>query len=97
MKHPSRKSSRASAVVKKKLAKNHQPGALHVTLANQNVLLGAMTDVVLVLNSEGRYLEIAPTNPNLLYKPADQVLGRTLHEIFPQPIADEMLGYIRRA
>ncbi|MBI5713757.1 MAG: GAF domain-containing protein [Chloroflexi bacterium] len=83
--------------MKKKLAKNHQPGALHVTLANQNVLLGAMTDVVLVLNSEGRYLEIAPTNPNLLYKPADHLIGRTLHEVFSQPHAAEMLGYIRRA
>ncbi len=32
-------------------------------------LFGAMSDVILVLDAEGRYREIAPTNPSLLYKP----------------------------
>ncbi|MEK7808346.1 MAG: GAF domain-containing protein, partial [Chloroflexota bacterium] len=83
--------------MKKKPGKNLGNGVLRVASADLSAVLSAMTDVVMVLNSEGRYLEIVPTNPNLLYKPADQLLGRTLHENFPQPKADEMLGYIRRA
>lgn len=97
MKHPSRKSPRTSRVLKKKPSKNRRTSMLRVTAADLSVLLSAMTDVVLVLNSEGRYLEIVPTNPNLLFKPAEQLLGKTLHEIFPQPKANEMLSYIRRA
>ena len=97
MKQTPRKSSRTSRVVKKKPGKNLGNGVLRVASADLSAVLSAMTDVVMVLNSEGRYLEIVPTNPNLLYKPADQLLGRTLHENFPQPKADEMLGYIRRA
>lgn len=60
-------------------------------------LFAAMSDVILVLDSEGRYLEIAPTNPSLLYKPPEEVIGRTLHEIFPREKADAFLSGIRTA
>jgi len=88
---------KSSRVVKKKPAQQRRTRVLPAAAVSQNALLGAITDVVLVLNSEGRYLEILPTNPNLLYKPAEHMLGKTLHEIFPQPKADELLNYIHRA
>src|SRR3990172_583324 len=93
----SRKSSRVSRVVKKKPAKKRGVVVPRATVFDQNILLGALTDAVLVLNSEGRYLEILPTNPNLLYRPTEQLLGKTLHEVFLPPKADELLSYIRRA
>ena len=89
-----RKPSRA---VKKKSGKKPDTGLLRAASADLSMLFSAMTDVVLVLNAEGRYMEIVPTSPNLLFKPAEQLLGKTLHEIFPRPQAEEMLGYIRRA
>ncbi len=90
----SRKSSR---VVKKKPTKNRRARVPRAAVAWQKILLNAITDVVLVLNSDGRYLEILPTNPNLLYRSAEQLLGKTLHEVFPHPKADEWLNYIHRA
>ena len=48
-----------------------------------------MTDVVLVLNAEGRYLQVAPTNPELLYKPPDEKLLAgpfTMSYPLPRPI-----------
>jgi PAS domain S-box-containing protein len=60
-------------------------------------LFEAMTDVILVIDREGRYLKVAPTNPSLLYKPPTEMLGKTAHEIFPPGQADEFLGHIRRA
>ena len=65
--------------------------------AELRALFEAMNDVIFVLDSEGRYLEIAPTNPALLYRPPDDLIGKTLHEVFPQEQADEFLGCIRRA
>lgn len=59
-------------------------------------LFEAMTDVVAVFDSKGRYLKIAPTNPSLLYRPAAELMGKTLHDIFPLPVADTYLGYIRQ-
>ena len=70
---------------------------LRASEAELRALFEAMTDVILVLDGEGRYLKIAPTNPSLLYKPPAEMLGQTVHEIFPPEQADEFLGHIRRA
>ncbi|MEG4499962.1 MULTISPECIES: PAS domain S-box protein [unclassified Microcoleus] len=59
-------------------------------------LFNAMTDIVLVFDATGRYLKIAPTAPELLYKPANEVLGKTLAEIFPEAEANFALGHIRQ-
>ena len=59
-------------------------------------LFNAMTDIVLVFDARGRYLKIAPTAPELLYKPAPEVLGKTLAEIFPEAEANFALGHIRQ-
>ncbi|MEG5031577.1 PAS domain S-box protein [Microcoleus sp. AT3-D2] len=59
-------------------------------------LFNAMTDIVLVFDASGRYLKIAPTAPELLYKPAPEVLGKTLAEIFPEAEANFALAHIRQ-
>ncbi len=65
--------------------------------AQLQALFAAMTDVVLVIDAQGRYLKIAPTKSALLYKPADQLIGKTLHEVIEQTRADTFVGYIREA
>jgi PAS domain S-box-containing protein len=65
--------------------------------AELRALFEAITDAIFVFDSEGRYLKVAPSNPSLLYRPAEELLGKTLHEILPRGQADEFLGYIRRA
>ena len=65
--------------------------------AELKALFAAMKDIILILDAEGRYLKIAPTNPVLLYKPADELIGQTLHEVFEPVQADTFLGYIREA
>jgi len=59
-------------------------------------LFEGMNDVVLELDKEGRYLKVAPTASDLLYLPAEQVVGRRLHDIFPQEQADMFLDFIRQ-
>lgn len=68
--------------------------ALRDSETRLRALFEAMTDIVLVADAEGRILEIAPTNPSLLYRPPAEMLGKTLHDIFPTLQADFFLGKI---
>jgi len=71
--------------------------ALRASEAELRALFAAMTDVILVLDAQGRYLKVAPTNPVLLDRPVAALEGKTLHELFPQPQADFFLDHVRRA
>ncbi len=64
---------------------------------NFRALFSLMDDVVLVINRDGRYEQIAPTNPSLLIRPPEDMLGKTFHELFPQEIADHFLDKVREA
>jgi len=57
-------------------------------------LVEAMPDIALVLDREGRYLDIISRHDNLLYKSRDSLLGRRLHEVFPEYEADVYMGVI---
>ncbi|MGK7927827.1 MAG: EAL domain-containing protein [Spirulina sp.] len=71
--------------------------ALRSQASELQALFAAMTDIILVFDEAGRYLKIAPTNPTLLYKPSQKLLGKTLHQVFDRDRADLFLGYIRQA
>src|SRR5678816_2409804 len=53
--------------------------ALAASEAQLRALFAAMTDVVMVVDRDGKYLQIAPTNPALLAKPPEELLGLTFH------------------
>src|SRR3990172_4591391 len=65
--------------------------------AELQALLAAINDVILVLDADGRYVKIAPTNPSVLGRPAPELLGKTLHDVFEKARADEFLASIRDA
>ncbi len=77
--------------------RRHAEDALRSSEAEMRALLAAMTDVIFVLDANGRYLKIAPTNPTLLYQPHEQLIGRTLHQVFPRSQADVFQQSIQRA
>jgi two-component system, cell cycle sensor histidine kinase and response regulator CckA len=70
--------------------------SLKASEAELRALFAAMTDIILVLNSEGRYLRIAPTDPTYLFEPSARLVGKTLHEVFPKGKADWFLEQIRQ-
>ena len=70
--------------------------ALRASEAELQALLDAIPDVILVLDKYGRYLKIAPTDPNLLYMPAGDLLGKRLHDVFSRQKADEFVKYIQQ-
>ncbi len=65
--------------------------------AELRALFAAMSDVILVLDAEGCYIRIAPTNPSLLYRPSEDLIGRSVREVFDEEMAETFLGHIRRA
>jgi hypothetical protein len=71
--------------------------ALSMTQAELMTLFGAMQDVILVMNAEGRYLKIAPSCAPLLYRPSIDLVGKTMHEVLPVAAADFFLQHIQQA
>ena len=50
--------------------------ALQASESQLRALLNAMSDVILVLSADGRYLQVAPTNTAALVAPPDQLCGQ---------------------
>lgn len=71
--------------------------ALKASEKELRTLFRAMTDVILILGADGRYVKIAPTDPSCLYKPRADLVGKTLHEVFPKEKADFFLAHIHQA
>jgi PAS domain S-box-containing protein len=70
--------------------------ALAASEAELRALFAAMDDVVLVIDREGAYQKIAPTNPSLLTKPPEELLGKTLKDVFPAAQAESFITTIRQ-
>ena len=79
-----------SDITERKLAEQK----LAASEAELRALFAAMKDVVIKYDAEGRYLEIAPTNPENLFRPTDEMLGKTVYDILPKEQADYVLGRI---
>lgn len=63
--------------------------------AQLRALFAAMHDVVLMIDRNGIYRQIAPTNPNLRYRPPEELLGKSLYDVFPPDLAGQFMISIR--
>ncbi len=70
--------------------------ALRQSEARLRALFASMHDVVLVIDDHGFYREIAPTNPGLLVKPSQELLGRNLLDVFPPEEAATFLSTVQQ-
>jgi len=71
--------------------------ALGRSEAKLRAFFDAMQDVIMVIDTAGRFIEVAPTATTLLYRPAEQFLGKLMAEVFPAELAESSLSCIRRA
>jgi len=60
-------------------------------------LFASMNDVIIVYDKDGRYVRIAPTNPSLLIRPPDEMVGKYIREILPVELHDQFMNTIREA
>lgn len=61
--------------------------------AELRALFTSMKDVILVLDYNGTIVKIAPSNLDLLYKPANELLGKKLSESIPKKQAELFQSY----
>jgi PAS domain S-box-containing protein len=54
---------------------------------NLRSVLESLPELIMILDSEGRYLNIFTSNVDLLITPADQIIGKTIDEVLPEKLA----------
>ncbi|NJP09029.1 MAG: PAS domain-containing protein [Leptolyngbyaceae cyanobacterium RU_5_1] len=70
--------------------------ALKQSEAELQALFTSMKDVVLIFDRQGRYLKIPTTQTPLLYRPAPELLGKTIYEMLPSDLADKFANTIQQ-
>jgi diguanylate cyclase (GGDEF)-like protein/PAS domain S-box-containing protein len=70
--------------------------ALAASEAELRALFASMQDTVLVIDRDGFYRRIAPTNPGKFYLPPAEVIGKHLTNFFSTGEADRFLEIIQR-
>ncbi|CAN5462404.1 hypothetical protein BH10PSE18_BH10PSE18_11570 [soil metagenome] len=71
--------------------------ALSQSDARMRAIAEAIPDTLVVLDWEGRYLEIVSPERNPLYAGKPGMLGRRMHEVLPLHYADLLLAFVGRA
>ena len=59
-------------------------------------ILASLDEVILILDADGRYVEIPPTSTKSLTRSPEEMTGRTMHDIIPKEKADLFVSLIRK-
>lgn len=62
-----------------------------------NALFNSLNEIVIVFDDKGVYRKIAPSANGLLYKPLDEMLGKSLFEIFDEKTANVFFEAIKKS
>lgn len=65
--------------------------------AELRTIFATMSDVVIVYDADGRYIRIAPTNPQNFTSTPEKMLGKSVFEILPKEKAEYLLKKIQAA
>ena len=77
-------------------ARARMENALRESESELRALFGEMQELVLTLSPDGKYLKVAPTNPQLLYRAADTLIGRSVYEVFEPQQAQMFAAVVAR-
>ncbi len=65
------------------------------SFAHLKAISEAMPDLLMVIDEDGKYIEIFSANQELLVAPREKLIGHTMHEVFPKQEADFFLSWIK--
>lgn len=71
--------------------------ALRVNEARYRALFNAIPDLIIRYNNQGVYLDIKEAIGFKTFRPPEETIGKTIHEIAAGPIADMRLHYLAQA
>lgn len=85
-----------NALEQKQLRDQHRQAqeSLAKSEAELRALFASMEDIVLVLDKEGVYRKIAPTNTGMLVQPRNELIDAKLHDFFPEEQEQHFLRVI---
>ena len=63
----------------------------------ETAILSSFSDVILIRDYNGRCIKVLSAPPDKAYRPASELLNKTLHEGLSKDKADIILGYVREA
>ncbi len=78
--------------VEERMATEHMLAGMAARL---HAISQAMPDVLLVLDAQGRYVEVLSPDDTALAARAPELVGKRLHEVLPPEQADRFMGLIR--
>ncbi|RNA64199.1 response regulator [Prosthecochloris sp. ZM_2] len=64
--------------------------------ARNRAMLNAMPDMLFVLDRDGRFLDYHASIDREFYRPPDDFLGKTIHDIFPDDIASDIAALLEQ-
>ncbi|EIK53670.1 sensory box protein [Stutzerimonas stutzeri TS44] len=70
--------------------------ALKVSEARLRAITQALPDLLLVIDEDGRYLDIICSERNLLTDDASRLIGRHLHDVMPPAVEQRFLDFIQQ-
>ena len=73
------------------------PPSRHESGAVLRALAGAISDAVIVLDREGRYLDVVSRSAELLVGAGREIVGGSLHDSFPTETAARFIRLVRQA
>jgi PAS domain S-box-containing protein len=76
--------------------RKHAEESLRNSEAELRALFASMNDVVMVIDKQGVYRKFAPTNPGLLIKPPEELLGKELSEVFSPGQAKTFMNALQK-
>ncbi|MBI4759903.1 MAG: GAF domain-containing protein [Chloroflexi bacterium] len=65
--------------------------------AELRALFASMNDVIIVYDKDGNYVRIAPTNPSLLVRPPDEMVGKNIRDVLPPELYQPFMKTIQGA
>ncbi|MGC1393028.1 MAG: response regulator [Coleofasciculaceae cyanobacterium] len=65
--------------------------------AELRAIFAAMTELIFVIDQQGKYLKVISNDSALLYNSAENLLGKTIYEVFEAKQADTFLECIQQA
>ncbi len=76
-----------SSQIAQAIERKRSEEALRESELRLRAIVSALPDLILVLDREGRYLEIHTNRAEILVQPREALLGRTIPEFLPAPVA----------
>jgi len=70
---------------------------LHRSESRLSAITRVMPDAILVLDADGRYVEVLTADSSRLAAPPEVLVGRKVEEVLPPELAKEVIQVIRRA